>query len=529
MYIIFAKDSLNIKQIPIDTTIERLSKNARYLLGIMYWLETEINYTELFELTSEPYTPSNIMFSFALYESCYQELANAKVIVNTKNVLRLRHDSIITAIENRLKEAVFFMAYATVKKYYLNAMQDSTKKPQITERLFSLYIKGGDIDIIDLLAEIRAIVLQEKYPEDIIKKLGFLDKKLQGASTSFSANAYEALAEICHIIGMADQAEIYLNKIYNAANPFHFALRAGILALKYHIPACQHELDVMAVTPSNNPRLRIIVGLCRLFGVMMSSRKSAGKMYAEQLLKDNECTKFVEYGLLLRNYAELIDNIPFSINVYEQALDIFKAHNCKEYEADVYNALSMLYAYLGNLNRAEEYLRLAIDTSTEIDKSGIYNNMAVISILKQTYDKETLKNLNNALLLNNYDYDKSIIKCNLLIYYCLTDNMENAGKLCIQIEDSKHERYNYDEFKHIIYTNLLFFSKQAQDINREIFYTNKLKELAASDDVCESVVRLIRANFSATEDKEYFYSKFPYRVDFLGNWRFRINSNIAHI
>ena len=528
MHIILAKDFLNTKQIPIDTTIERLSKNARYLLAIMYWLETEINYTELFELTSDPYTPSDIIFSFTLYEDCYQELADAKIIIPTKNALRLRHDSIITAIENRLKDPIFFIAYNAVKKYYLNAMQDSAKKPQIADRLFSLYIKGGDIDIIDLLAEIRTIVLREKYPENIIKKLDFLEQKLSGVSISFRAKPFETLAEICHAIGMADQAETYLNQIYNAENPFHFALKAGILALKYHIPAYQQELDVMAATPSNNPRLRIIVGLCRLFGVMMASRRLTGKMYAEQLLKDSECTEFVEYGLLLRNYAELIDDITVSISVYKRALAVFKAHQYQGYIADVYNALSMLYAYLGNLNRSEKYLQLAIDTNPEINKCTIYNNIAVISILKGTYDKETLKNLNNALLLNNYDYDKFIIKCNLMIYYCLTDNMENASKLCIQIEDTRHERYNYDEFKHIIYTNLLFFSKQVQDMNREQFYTNKLRELADSDDVCESVVRIIQANLSATVDTKYFYSKFPYRVDFLGNWRFWIDSNIAH-
>lgn len=529
MHIILAKNSLDMKQIPIDTTIERLSKNAKYLLGIMYWLETEINYTELFELTTEPFTPSNIMFSFTSYENCYQELTETKVIIPTKSALRLRHDSIITAIENRPKDPIFFIAYTAVKKYYLTVMQDSSKKPQMVERLFSLYIKYGDIDIIDLLTEIRTIVLREKYPEDIIKKLDFLEKKLLCASISFRANAYEALAEICHAIGMADQAETYLNNIYNSENPFHFALKAGILALKYHIPACQHELDVMTATPSNNPRLRIIVGLCRLFGVMMTLSKSTGKMYAEKLLEDSECVEFVEYGILLRNYAELIDDIQASIIVYKQALAIFKAHHYKMYEADVYIALSMLYAYQGSLNQAEEYLQLAIDTSTEINKSEIYNNMAVISILRGSYNKETLRNLNNALLLNNYDYDKYIIKSNILIYYCLTGNMENANKLCIQIEDSKYDQYNYDEFKHIIYTNLLFFSKQAQDINREKLYTNKLIELANSDDVCESVVHIIKANLSATEDTKYFYSKFPFRVDFLCNWRFWIDSNIAHI
>ena len=527
MHIILAKNSLGTKHIPIEIAIDRLSKNARYVLGIMYWIEIEINYAELFELTTEPYTPADIAFSLASYENCYQELCTAKVIVSTKSTLRIRHDSIITAIGNRPKEPVLFMAYAAVKKYYLSIMQDPIKKPQIIERLFSLYIKGGDIDIVNLLTEFRAIVLREKYPNDIIKKLNFLEQKLFGAPISLRKYAYETLAEICHAIGMADQGEIYLNQIYDGTNLFHFALKAGILALKYHIPACQHELDIMAATPSNNPRLRITVGLCRLFGVMMTSRKSTGKMYAEQLLADSECTKFVEYGLLLRNYAELIDDIPTSINMYEQALSIFKTHHYQGYEADVYIALSMLYAYLGDFNRAEKYLALAVDTNIETEKSAVYNNRAAISILKGTYDKETLRNLNNALLLNNYDYDKCIIKCNLLIYYCLTGKMEGARELCIQIENSGYERYDYDEFKHIIYLNLLFFSKCANDTNREELYTNKLRELADSDDVCESVVRLIRANLSKIEDEKYFYSKFPYRVDFLCNWRFWIDNNIA--
>jgi GTPase SAR1 family protein len=527
IHIILAKNILGTKQIPIEATIEHLSKNARYLLGIIYWLETEINYAELFELTSEPYTPSDIAFSFTLYEKSYRELCIAKVIIPTENALRLRHDSIIIAIENYPKNDIFFMAYTTVKKYYLCIVQDPFKKNQIMERLFSLYIKGGDIDIVNLLTEIRVIILREKYPDNIIKKLDFLEQKLFGATVSFRKYAYESLAEICHAIGMADQAEIYLNKIYDATNHFHFALRAGILALKYYIPDCRSELDTMSDTPLDNQRLQITIGLCRLFGVMMASRKSTGRRYVEQLIKDTECIESLEYGLLLRNYAELIDDIPISINVYEQALNIFKKHHNQEYEADVYMALSMLYAYLGKLNRAEKYLQRAIDTNAETEKSAVYNNMATISILKGTYDKETLRNFNNSLLINNYDYDKCIIKSNLLIYYCLVGKIDKANELCIEIENSGHERYNYDEFKHIIYTNLLFFSKRAYDTNREVFYTNELRELANSDDVCESVVRIIQANLSATEDTKYFYSKFPYRVDFLGNWRFCIDKSIA--
>ena len=527
MHIILAKSFLGTEYIPIEAAINHLSKNAKYVIGIMYWLETEISYDELFELTTEPYTPADIAFSLASYENCYQELCTAKVIVSTKNALRLGHDSIITTIENSPKELVLFMAYTAVKKYYLGIMQDPINKPQIVERLFSLYIKGGDIDIVNLLPEVRDIIIKEKYPNNIIKKIGFLEQKLAGASISLRKYAYEALAEICHAIGMADQGEIYLKQIYDASNPFHFALKAGILALKYHIPACQHELDIMSSIPSGNPRLRIIVGLCRLSGVMMVSRKKTGKKYAEQLLADREFIDFVEYGLLLRNYAELIDDIPTSISIYERALDIFKTHHHQRYETDVYIALSMLYAYLGNLNCAEEYLQLAVNINTETIKSAVYNNKAAISILKGTYDKETLRNLNNALLLNNYDYDKCIIKCNLLIYYCLIGKMESACELCIQIENSGYERYNYDEFKHIIYANLLFFSKCANDTSREELYTNKLKELADSDDVCESVVHLIRTNLSVIEDTNYFYSKFPYRVDFLGNWNFWIDSSIA--
>lgn len=529
MHIILAESTLNTKQIPIEATIERLSKNARYLLGIMYWLETEISYAELFELTTEPYTPSNIAFSITMYEDSYKELCIAKVVVPTKNMIRLRHDSIVTTIENYRTNPVFFMAYAAVKKYYLCGMEDTNKKSHFTERLFSLYIKGGDIDIVNLLTEIRSIVLQEKYPDVIIKKLGFLEQKLQGATLSFQNYAYETLAEICHAIGMADEAETYLNRIYNATNNFHLALKAGILALKYRIADCRDELDTMATISYDNQRLRTTVGLCRLFGVMMTSRKSAGRKYVEQLMNDSESTESVEYGLLLRNYAELIDDIPISIRVYKQALNIFKRHQYYGYEADVYIALSMLYAYLGNLNRSEEYLLRGVETDAETEKSAIYNNMAVISILKGTYDKETLKNLNNALLLNNYHYDRCIIKCNLLIYYCLIGKVDMARELCVQIENSGYEQYNYDEFKHIIFTNLHFFSECTSDTARNILYTDKLKELADSDDVCESVSRIIWANLNAEEDTKYFYSKFPYRADFLGNWRFWIDKSIAQV
>jgi len=528
MHIILASRDFSLKQNPICLTIGNLSKNARYLLEIMYWLEREIDYNELFELLDEHYTPKNITFSIAEYENSYKELCTANVIMSIGNNIRWRHDSIITDIENRSVDPIRFLAYSAVKKYYLNKMKDTAKKPMIIERLFSLYLKYGDSDVVDLLTDIRNIILQYKYPNIIIDKMNFLEEKLIHSSTSHRKFAYESLSEICHAVGLADKAEEYLQKVYDALNPFHYALRAGILALKYYIPNCRQELVAMSSMSIVNPRLRLMVNLCHLFSIMMASRKSEGKLYAERLLLDDEYLNFIEYGILLRNYSELVDDIPESINILERALNIFKTHKCHEYEADAYIAFSMLYSYIGNFNLAENYLQRAVYINPKTEISSIYNNLAAISILKGSYNRETLKNLNNALLINSYDYDRCIIKCNLMIYYCLTNDFENATKLCIQIENSEYKRYNYDEFKHIIFTNLLYFSKCIRDKSREERYTYNLLELVSANDVCESVINLIKSNLTGNEDKRYFFSKFPFRVDFLGNWRFYIDKNISN-
>jgi len=523
IHIILTSGEINAIKNPIQSTIGNLSKNARYLLEIIYWLETETTYNELFLLVTEQYTSSNIAFSLVMYENAFNELCTASIIESIGSILRWRHDSIITTIENHNIEPIHYLAYTAVKKYYLDIMQDSSKKPLIIERLFSLYIKYGDADVVELLTEVRSIILQYKYPNLIIDKLGFLEKKLINSTISHRIYAYETLAEICHTVGLADKAEEYLNKIYDSSNNYHLALRASILSLKYYIPNYQKELDFMANMPYSNPRLRLIISLCRLFSVMMASRKLEGKIYAEHLLSNSEYVNFIEYGILLRNYSELIDDIPDSINILKQALAIFQTNNCQWYEADVYIALSMLYAYSGDLILAEEYIQNAVCKYPEIEQSSIYNNIAVISILKRTLSKETIKNLNDALLINSYDYDRCIIKCNMLVYYCLVDDLENAEKLYTQIETSKYERYDYDEFKHIIYTNLLFFSECVHDFERIELYTQKLKNLASLNDVCESVIQLIKSNLSKKENARYFYSRFPYRVDFLGNWRFFID------
>lgn len=210
-----------------------------------------------------------------------------------------------------------------------------------------------------------------------------------------------------------------------------------------------------------------------------------------------------------------------------KALKIFKTQKMNLNVSSVYMSLAMIYAYKGNLLEAKKSLKSALSLDQSSTTICYYlNNIAVIDILGNKYDQKTEKALLDSSLLSVTVYETVIIYCNLLIYYCLTDKYDTASFYVKKIEDL-YSNFQYEEFLHIVYQDLFFYYSRIKNIEMTNFYYKKIIAIINNPNTKE-FTRSLAEGINGLCDSNSFYSKFPFRVDFLGYWEFTIDSELGH-
>jgi hypothetical protein len=63
---------------------------------------------------------------------------------------------------------------------------------------------------------------------------------------------------------------------------------------------------------------------------------------------------------------------------------------------------------------------------------------------------------------------------------------------------------------------------------KQSFYFGKIKELVSQKDLLPETREYIEHVLERKKSKKIFYSKFPYRIDFLGYWGFEINQELEN-
>ena len=156
------------------------------------------------------------------------------------------------------------------------------------------------------------------------------------------------------------------------------------------------------------------------------------------------------------------------------------------------------------------------------------NNSAVIDILDDKVTPIVLNRLADAALMNTNPYESLIIKSNWLIGLILSNHMNHAADLATEIEQSNYEDYQYEDFLHIVYQNLFFYYSKTRDDEKVSFYRKKLVALSKRDGINESTRTLIHMMLERKQSSETFYSRFPFRVDFLGFWGLVISPDLEN-
>lgn len=533
MEIILANEKSNINESNIDISMHNLSNMEKHIVYIIYLNDDCIDYGLLFHLLqlSEPKEQTQVLHitKKELFQIT-QDLKNRKILKIENKQIFLIHDSIHRELDKLRFDPILYCAYSSIKTYYIAKLNEDSKNQDVIEKLVFLFLKFSDSELLSILPNIKELISGIKYPNLIISELEKFREKLLDTSAVNKEGVYSLtilLVEQCISNKLYKQAQKNLDIVFDQNNDYHLALQGEIYALEENIESREKILNLISKSCENS-RLRLILELCLMCHSMKMDKTSVSEIYGKQILNNQAYKKYKEYGYALRNYAELCDSNIKCIEYYNKSLKIFRANGMTFDVACVYISLSMIYSYEGEFQKATECISKAIKIDNgDLSQCYVLNNLSVIDILKGAYNEKTEKNLVDAIILSVSDYEKIIIYCNLLIYYCLTNSTQKAQKIAQKIEDSNYKKFHYEEFIHIVYQDLLYYYKWKNNTYKESFYYDKILSMINDTNTRKSTRNLAKAMNGLSND-EFFYSKYPYRVDFLGYWEFNIDNDLDH-
>lgn len=533
MQIILYNNNNGTEVNPIKASIDSLLRDEKYIVNIIYLNEGIINCTQLFQMILNSRRESPIKLSQPYLVSLLDGLIVKNIIIQNGDIIRISHDSIMAELEEQKVNPLLYSAYGQLTDYYWEQKQLDPFHDSSVERLFSLYLKFSDEAVTDILDDLKYIILKCKYPHTMIAKLSRLkDKLLEKQSNLGSKSIYEMILMMVgfsYDMDLGKVAQENLDIIYDSRNPLHRAYQVGILSLDCS-SIKQRDLirDMVAKAPKGS-RLKLTMELCLLTAMMQACPLVESKKFAESLMFEKEYDNFLEYGFLLRNYAEMVDYTNESIELYKKCLQIFEQHKRKDLQAQIFISLSMSYSYKGLLETAKNYIMKALDISNRpLKENFVLNNLAVIEILAGSFTEQVEKDLNDSLLITSNEYEQVIIRCNLLIYYVMTRQNELARQTSQAIECCNYEKFEYEELQHIVYQNLMFYYETINSVEQQNYYATRIQDLIYQKDVGIGTKQLAELLLAKKRVAEIFYSNFPFRADFLGYWGFEISRDLEH-
>lgn len=524
--LLLCKDDISFNENPIHASISELSQKERFIIHVLYmhngyWLSNQL---------CSILTRSNIspIVTVMDYEQAVHSLIESKLIyLNDELELHLAHDSIITEVEKDKLDTVRFIAYNVVKTYYIELLQNNEGTPE-THFLFQNMISFADSEIVQYLPTLHKIIRQWKYPDTIISRLStYREKLLSSVNNQFLFETLSIfLTNLCVDYGSYTEAQKNLELVYNQQNAYHRALKAKTLTLLDNNEEAEEKFKEL-LHAAKTKREELVIELCKLSRDMAFYKLEISQEKAKNLYKNPQYKSFPEYAFVLRNYAELVDEYDKSLIMYKKAFHMFMKENRMDLAAQVLVSKSMFLAYKGEMKGAYKALDKAVSLK-EVRDSHMLNNYAVLDILSGNTTVKTTAYLNDAILLQSDPYEKTITECNLLTAYTILKDRVHAEQTYQQILDGNWKRYQYQEFLHIVYMDLYFYSNTFEESELAEESLASLLKLYNNVSHNSMVANLIKSQIIGDESVEMFYAQFPFRVDFLGDWSIDINPDLEH-
>lgn len=518
----------------IQAKLISLSQDEKYVVYILYLNDTPMPESILYSiLTKADNSSGKISFSISKAMALLDKLEAEKIIKKRDGTYSIRHDTLIAVLSQMPADPPRFLAFKSLESHYQEVAERAEGNQEDSiNHLFTLYAGFHDERLIDILPKLWDLILAAKYPKDIVQKIEeYKRHMLEGSGTDphILYPVARFLTELCIRLQYPKEAQENLDLI-RAIKPSQYVtgLQGAICALRSTQENWDKLSSLIAKTEEGS-RLRLSLCLCRLRIMMRSCNSNKSKAYAEELLTCPAYRDYPEYGFLLYNYAEFSETPAESLDYYRQALDIFKKYDMVNMQAEVNISMSMGYSYAGQLKNARKAIQKAEKLSPKrIPETVLLNNSAVIEILDGKVSPSVLSKLADAALMNTNSYELLIIKSNWLTGLTLSNCMNQAADLATEIENSDYEVYQYEDFLHIIYQDLYFYYAKAGNMEKASYYQEKLTVLSERDGINKSTRTLIRLMLQRCRAPKNFYSKFPFRVDFLGFWGLVISSDLEN-
>lgn len=518
----------------VKTRLASLHKDEKYIVYLLYLNDEPMPESVLCSILTKSNENSGIIsFSPGKASDLLNTLEGENIIKKRDGAYSIKHDTLITVLAQMTIEPPRFLAFKALESYYHEITERGIgNQENYIKHLFSLYAEFHDQRLIDLLPKLRELILTFKYPKDIIRKIEEYKSYLLenvGTDPHTIYHVTRFLTELCIQLQYPEQAQENLDMLYAIeSNQYLIGLQGAICALR-STKENQDKLNSLIVKSEENSRLRLSLCLCRLRLMMRSCNSSKSKAYAKNLLNCSVYQDYPEYGFLLYNYAEFSETSDEALDYYKQALDVFRKYGMIDMQAEVNVSMSMAYGYAGQLENARKALRKAEKLSPKwIPETVLLNNYAVIEILGGNSSPSVLNKLADAALMDANPYELLIIKSNWLTGLTLSNCMEKATDLAIEIENSNYETYQYEDFLHIIYQDLYFYYTKTRNEEKVYYYQKKLMALAEREEIGQETRTLIQLMLQKQQRPNNFYSQFPFRVDFLGFWGLVINPDLEN-
>ena len=525
--ILLAAKGIDTRLDPITYRLNELSKDERFLVNLLLLNESPLRYMDLCRMILGNFSAPP--FSEKTLYNCLVGLS-AKRIISFFNVdeIKIYHDSIISQLNSQLPSAILYSAYSVIRAFYCKKLSVNPAEETVIH-LFCLYLRFSDSELLTILPQVNNLLRSFKYPKSAIKRLVYFREKVS-ETHNLSPNLYRklvmSLTNICTEYGLVEEALKNLALIYSPDNSYHRALKAAILSLDFvNSDSIKKVRDL--VQQADTPRERLTSELCLLSAEMACKPREYSLKMVHQMLAVSEYKNYLEYGFLLSNYAELINDAKKCIDLYREAVSIFHSKHHDEFAANILVFLSMVYAYQGEIQNARKALKLAT-VYGNVRESYILNNNAVLDILEGKASAEDVEQLRDALLLASDPYDKTLIRCNLLVCYTYLSEYGRAEQIACEITSQPYEQFRYEEFLHIVYQDLYYYTKSVGKSKEANLYKLKLQELIANASEDAMFLPIANLQFNDQVSPSIFFSRFPFRVDFIGSWSLEVSPELEN-
>ena len=356
-----------------------------------------------------------ILWNYSKIEKFCAELEQYHII-NIENEKLILNNSIINYLEEVKSVEEAFVAFRIVEEYCYNELLTGDSKNDSLFRLIYLYFLFNDERIITLLPYIKERLINAQSINQVldqiesISKSGKIDLKLK-------QKLILGIVDILYAIGNMSMARKKLDTIFQKDNLQHEMYNLALKGLLNELDFASYYNELFRKYKSQ-VRIELFCEYMMLYHKMKYESSTTAKKYAQKLLRTKQYKNYLEYYFILKNFSTYLNNNE-AIIALQQCINVFESQKRKDLAIRTKVTLAMRIANIGDLMTARKILKEAENENIYSCREYYFlNNISVIDILEGNISDEVESNLKNALLFLPTQYEKGIILCNLLIYYC---------------------------------------------------------------------------------------------------------------